>query len=450
MKTQSLLSCLLLASSVAVSADPVQLLPPDAATQYANGCRRPGLFTALDATAQAPAGIRMRSEKRSDPIWNGGESAVATIADVHEGDLLVLTVATRGVSEKGKGDILAKLQGSDYVGVIRENIPSTADWTWHRYTAVAKKDYPAGSFRLHLYPGAARQTVEFRALSLENHGHADKSALPALPPPPQFGNDPIPDAPEPPKPIVLPPLSAEEKAIPRYVMLKLDDMTAKGKGVHPSYTRVADYLRSKGLKAGFGVIVNSLENDNPEWCRWVSENSEDNGGNFEFWDHGWDHAMNIGGDNQCHEYRGTSLEHQREHMRKAHDLFLEKTGLVLHSFGSAGNAFDANTTTVLSEHPEVEVWMYGNPKNPGGKLVLGRPMNLEYAVGKIDFQTFLKGYQSKRTSLRNGLCLQGHPNMWSAAVFEEFKKVVEQLEADGWIFTTPHEYFTKYCGGTTK
>ena len=426
-----------------VSATPVPLLPDNATEQYAANCRRPNLFSALAPTASAPAGIRMQSDKRADPIWNGGESAVATIADVHEGDLLVLTVATRGASDKGKGDILAKLQGSDYVGVIRANIAATGDWAWRRHVGTAKKDYPAGALRLHLYPGAARQVVEFRAISLENYGKTDKSALPALPAAPQFGTDPIPDAPEAPKPIVLAPLTAEEKARPRYVMLKLDDMNAKGKGVHPRYTRVADYLRGKGLKAAFGVVINSLENDNPSWCQWVRENSEDNGGNFEFWDHGWDHAMNIGGDKNVHEYKGTSLEHQREHMKKAHDLFQAKTGLVIHSFGSAGNAFDANTITVLSEHPEVEVWMYGNAKDTAGKLVLGRPLNLEYAVGKIDFQAFVKGYQSKRTSLPY-LLLQGHPNMWGDDVFAEFKKVVDQLVADGWIFTTPHEYATKY------
>ena len=445
MSIRILVASLAIGSLTSLAA-PVQLLPQDAAAQYEAGCRRPNLFAALEKTVSAPAGIRMRSEKKSDPIWNGGESAVTTAADVHEGDLLVLTVAARGVSEKGKGEILAKLQGSDYVGVIRETIPSTKDWAWYRFVGTAKADYPAGSLRLHLYPGGARQVVEFRALSLENYGKTDKSSLPPLPPAPQFGSDPIPDAPEPPKPIVLQPLSAEEKARPRYVMLKLDDMSAKGKGVHPRYTRVADYLRGKGLKAGFGVVINSLENDNPSWCKWVSENSEDNGGNFEFWDHGWDHAMNIGGDKNVHEYRGTSIEHQREHMKKAHDLFQEKTGLVIHSFGSAGNSFDDNTATVLSEHPEVEVWMYGNAKNTGGKLVLGRPLNLEYAVGKIDFQSFLKGYQSKRTSLPY-LLLQGHPNMWDDAVFAEFQKVVEQLEADGWVFTTPHEYYNKFQPG---
>ena len=45
------------------------------------------------------------------------------------------------------------------------------------------------------------------------------------------------------------------------------------------------------------------------------------------------------------------------------------------------------------------------------------------------------------------LLLQGHPNMWGDDVFAEFKKVVEQLEADGWIFTTPHEYYNKFQPG---
>lgn len=435
-------------AALAASADPVQLLPANAADQFVDNCRQKNLFFPLAATDKAPAGIRMQSAKQANPIWNGGESSVATVADVAEGDLLVLTIAARGVSDKGKGDILAKFQDSGYNGIIRENVTTEKDWAWHRYTTVAKQDYPAGSLRLHLYPGAVRQVVEFRAITLENYGKV-KIALPPLSEAPAFGSDPIPDAPEPPKPVTLAPLSAEEKAIPRYVMLKLDDFNASkpAKGVHPWYRRVADFLKGKNLKAGFGVVVNSLEGaDNAEWIKWVQENSEDNGGSFEFWNHGWNHAMNFDFEGQkiASEFQTPSLAYQRENLNKSQSLFQEKTGLTFHSFGSAGNGFNEHTSVVLAEHPEIEVWMYGNGKSPAGKLVLGRPLNLEYAVGKVGLQEFLKAYQHHRTDLRNGVVLQGHPNMWNDDVFAEFKKVVEVLVEDGWTFTTPHEYYTKY------
>ena len=84
------------------------------------------------------------------------------------------------------------------------------------------------------------------------------------------------------------------------------------------------------------------------------------------------------------------------------------------------------------------MWLYGDARNPAGKLVLRRSLNLEHAVGKVDYQTFLRAYQNQR--MRDYLVLQGHPMMWDAARLEAFKQIVEQLQEDGWIFVTPYEF----------
>ena len=434
-------ACLLLLAAAslvqgAATAAPVSLLPDDAAKLLAD--KKPALFTHLDGSGAVPDGCLLRTAQAADPVWHGGESSVESVAPVAEGDRLVLTVATRGVSRTGAPRFLVKIQGSDYVGVIRQEIPAADGWQWHRFTGVAKKAYDAGALRLHVYPAFGCQAVEFRGLRLENLGASGDEALPPLPPAPSFGGAALvpPDAPPPPKPVELAPLTDAERAKPRHLMLKLDDVGARN---YRHYDRVIRYLEEKGIVAGFGVVVNSIEGADTAYLDWLRRNARENGGRIEFWNHGWDHYMK--GD-VC-EFKGTGLAHQREHLAKSQDVFREKTGITMHTLGTAGNARDADTPTVLAERPDITVWIYGDEKNTGGKLVLRRTFNLEYAVGKIDFNKFATQYQKRR--LDSYAIIQGHPNMWNDASFAEFKKVVEQLLADGWTFTTPHEYATKYA-----
>ena len=415
----------------------VPLLPTDAARRLADA--KPGLFSYIDASAGVPDGCAMKTAKAADPIWHGGESAVETTAPVEVGDLLVLTLATRGVSRTGSPRFLVKLQGSDYVGVIRQEVPAGDGWQWHRFTGVAKTAYAAGALRLHIYPAYGCQAVEFRGMCLENFGKSGADSLPPLPDAPNFGGDTLvpPDAPPPPKPVELPALTDAERAKPRYLMLKLDDVGARN---YRQYDRVLRFLEEKDIVAGFGVVVSSIEGAPAAYVEWLRRNARENGGRVEYWNHGWDHYMK--GNEVC-EFKGTGLAHQRENLAKSQDVFREKTGITMHALGTAGNARDADTPTALAERPEITVWIYGDERNTGGKLVLRRTFNLEYAVGKIDFNKFAGPYKGRR--LDSYAIIQGHPNMWNDETFSEFKKVVGQLLDDGWIFTTPHEYATKYA-----
>lgn len=72
---------------------------------------------------------------------------------------------------------------------------------------------------------------------------------------------------------------------------------------------------------------------------------------------------------------------------------------------------------------------------PGGA---GGPAVDEYAVGKVSYGDFARHYQMNRQ--RKYVVLQGHAAMWSAAMFEDFKRIVELLVAEGWIFVTPAEF----------
>ena len=90
-------------------------------------------------------------------------------------------------------------------------------------------------------------------------------------------------------------------------------------------------------------------------------------------------------------------------------------------------------------HPEIKVCFFA-PAQPGSdKLLLARSPELEYAVGKVSFDAFLKGYSGKRT--QPYVALQGHPCMWSDEMFADFQHIVDLLLADGRTFVTPYEYY---------
>ena len=420
-------------------------------------CQKPRTgVTYLKPEGAMPEGVLVTTDKALDPIYRIETSAAVPCA-VRKGDLIVLTAAVRGATPSGGPfAVLVKFQDNTYTGALRANLTGTGDrWQWCRLTGVAPKDYAAGSMRLHVYPWTGSQQVEIRGWRLENLGATAKSALPPLAAAPEWPAGEIrpPAAPPKPQPVELAPLAEADRARKRYVMLKIDDVGNHRGGVHPRFARVADYLASKKLKSGFGVIVKSIEQTpNRDYIDWIRRNAVENGGCIEFWNHGWDHAMGFTctEDDDCdksvkfHGEHATGLVHQRRHLARALDTFKKHTGLTMHTLGTAGNAGNANTAAALRERPEVRVWLFGDTKSDSGTLVLGRWLNLEHAVGKVDYDTFVRAYQHQRT--RDYVVLQGHAAMWSDAMFEDFKRIVELLEKDGWTFVTPYEYYRLTLG----
>lgn len=402
----------------------------------------------LKAEGDMPEGILVTTDKAVEPFYKI-ETSAAVPCEVKKGDLLVLTVGVRGASPSGKVSITAKFQDSTYTGALRDNLTGGEKWSWCRITGVAPKDYAAGSMRLHIYPWLGAQQAEFRGWKLENLGQTKKSDLPPLPSAPSWpaGELKSPQPPPPPPPVELKPLTPEQYAKKRYVMLKIDDVGNHNGNVHPRFAKLADYLASKKLKSGFGVIVKSIENTpNANYVAWLKKNAVENGGYIEFWDHGWDHAMffNCKEDDECdrstkfHGEHATCLKHQQKHLALALDTFKKWTGLEMHTLGTAGNAGNADTLKALRERPEMKVWLFGQGK-ADDVMILGRWLNLEHAVGKVSYDAFVRSYQNQRQ--KEYVVLQGHAAMWSDQMFEDVKKIVELLENDGWIFVTPYEFY---------
>jgi len=244
-------------------------------------------------------------------------------------------------------------------------------------------------------------------------------------------------------PFVMPVLPPLDTTTPRFVILKIDDLKTP---VNARFKRVADYIESKSLKASFGIIANSLETDNPAAFDWIRKHAVENGGRFEFWFHGYDHAMGVVVDGkQCvAEFSGPPYAYQSEHFAKGCKLMKERVGFPFRTFGAAGNAVDATGVRVLEENPEIRVWLFGPANAKSSKCVIPRSPELEYAVGKVSFDAFLKGYQPKRTQVC--VALQGHAASWSDEMFAEFQHIVDLLLADGRTFVTPYEYFQLKTG----
>lgn len=105
---------------------------------------------------------------------------------------------------------------------------------------------------------------------------------------------------------------------------------------------------------------------------------------------------------------------------------------------AAENLFPVDTRRLLREHPEITTWLYGDTERSEGKFAFRRTCNLECRVGVVETEPFVAQYKSQRT--RDYIMLQGHPAMWSDESFESFKRILDCLEADGWIFTTHSGY----------
>ncbi len=221
------------------------------------------------------------------------------------------------------------------------------------------------------------------------------------------------------------------------VVLKMDDLQAREGSGFDNWKRFTAFIDARELKAGIGIIGESLEGDHPQFFNWIKQKAAS--GRFEFWNHGYDHKQWQEDGRNLREFSGSTLAHQRKHFADTQRLASEKLDLVLTAFGAPFNATDANTVTVLREHPEVTVWMYGDATATAGKFVAKREfkLNLETPVLNPNYDAFVKGWDAGPVPAL--LVLQGHPPYWSAAQFAEFVRIVDFLQQHNVRFVFPSE-----------
>ena len=228
---------------------------------------------------------------------------------------------------------------------------------------------------------------------------------------------------------------------PPKIVIKLDDLkpTKNGK-VHPHWLRVAEYAKAKNIKVSFGIITSGMATpDAAEFFQWVKDRNAE--GSFEFWNHGWDHGDRVDAatGKKIQEFCGETYEYQKKHMTDSNLLAREKLGFPFVSFGAPFNAVDANTVKVLEEEPDIKVWMYGDAKNPAGKVILARDLiGIEYPTLLPSYSNFLENYAHNRGS---GLhTMQGHPGGWGDDRWEQFVKIADFLIAQKAEFLLPRDF----------
>jgi peptidoglycan/xylan/chitin deacetylase (PgdA/CDA1 family) len=222
----------------------------------------------------------------------------------------------------------------------------------------------------------------------------------------------------------------------QYVILKADDLIYDEKNIiSKNWYRFFEYIVSEKIKTSVGLIVNSLEVEDeryPGLLKYLSKT-----GFVELWIHGYDHRLGAVHPNGelYDEFRNSSLEFQKEQLRKALDISKLKLELTMRTFGAPGNAIDSNTIAALDSFDEIKVWLFGLEGSQ--KLILGRSADMEYPVGNPNYESFVKNHDLTSSYV----VFQIHPNMWDENQFVEFKKIIAYLKEQKLTFILPYEYY---------
>lgn len=227
-----------------------------------------------------------------------------------------------------------------------------------------------------------------------------------------------------------------------HVILKLDDLTyVKETTVHPQWQRVVDFAEKEQVDVTIGIITNSLEYGGDDYFNWVKKYHDL--GNVEFWNHGYDHKRFDLNGNTVSEFFGTDYSHQYELIEKSQSLAEDKLGFRFRTFGAPYNWVDTNTSKVMAQFPEIDVWFYPGDQDMGDSeiLILKRikALNLEYPVHQPRFYDLWNNLYFHRNN--KVLVLQGHPKSWDDERFTELARIIHYLKANNYTITTACKYY---------
>ncbi len=271
-------------------------------------------------------------------------------------------------------------------------------------------------------------------------------------------NDPVPSVPPvaaPPNPPVSQPAPSQDPADdatpPALVaVLKFDDVKQVNGFVKPGWQRLVTYLQTRNIKAGFGVIGESLANATPAYLAWIK--TLQGSGLIEFWFHGWDHQTYSKNGVRYNEFVRPYAE-MAKRLADSQRLAKQKLGFAFTTFGPPGGAgkgsFNADTLRLMVDDPDIRTMLYPQSMNALGReaeasadgkfKILDRvgAVNIEGSVGDPDFVRFRDGF--KANPQRRYFVLQGHPANWDNARFAEFERIIDYLVARDAVFLTPTE-----------
>ena len=237
-------------------------------------------------------------------------------------------------------------------------------------------------------------------------------------------------------PTVLP--APVARVTPAYIIIKADDLIYEGGSVNPKWQQFVNFTRARNIPASIGIITNSLEADHPAYFQWIKDQNAS--GLIEFWNHGYDHKQWTEDDKTLQEFKGPTYELQKQHLERGDQLAREKLGFAFHAFGAPFNATDANTVKALDEDSDIQVWLYGDPKNPAQKTVIDRvpQVNIEAPTFEPDALKFAQGYN--QFPQQEVFAIQGHPTHWTPERFAQFVQIIDFLTEAKAVFVTPSQY----------
>ena len=239
-----------------------------------------------------------------------------------------------------------------------------------------------------------------------------------------------------------------EKFFPIYVykqvvLLKADDMAFAGSGIIAAqWHRFFEFVKSKNIKAGIGIIGYSLFEGNADYLTLLD--SLQSSGYFELFNHGFTHNSGINDSGGTYyEFCNTPYEIQSKHMIASQNLARAKLNITLHAFGAPADRIDANTLRVVDESDDINVWFNGNPNSK--KVILKEfGCHIETPAFYPSYQKFIQNYDPNRAWYLFDL----HPNIWDEQRFNEFKKIIEYLIQNNVTFIMPDEYYRFFCTAT--
>ena len=218
----------------------------------------------------------------------------------------------------------------------------------------------------------------------------------------------------------------------QYVIIKADDFN----GYEDIWISFVNYILEKDIKASIGIICKSLENLDQEYLDLINKILAKS--NFELFFHGYDHGAMKSCDDQslnCREFYGTPYEYQKEHFIKSFQLAKDKLNITFHTFGAPYNKWDTNTSKVVEEMDDINVWFFGDENSPKN-ISINCNAYVETTTGKVNYNYFFQNYNRKKDLL----VMQVHPRDWTEEDFQEFKKIIDYLIREGATFIRPVDY----------
>jgi peptidoglycan/xylan/chitin deacetylase (PgdA/CDA1 family) len=232
------------------------------------------------------------------------------------------------------------------------------------------------------------------------------------------------------------------------VIVKADDLGE----TNPNWNKFMKMVIDNEICASIGIITkNVTTNESIEEIKRISNILQPNQFPIiEFWNHGYDHSRN----GKVHEFQGTDILLQDNHIQLAQNFFSQSLNLTSKTFSAPFNKTSIETANALGHFPEIKVWMCYEKienqyqkewKDPNKKLITIADqrimLNVDYLyVKSFPVEKIIDNY--KYDKKKPYILIQIHPGGWDDSGFEKFKKLIDFFKTGNRaIFMTPFQYY---------